>query len=142
MSELIEYAKKELDLIGMNEGDDMNGSMRADILQIVTIFADQGHSGFSASYAISALKKLLNFEPLSPLTGAEDEWQEVMEGTWQNTRCGRVFKGADGVAYDVEALIFREPDGNCYHPGRGYMTPIEFPYIPKTEYRDVPKNLE
>ena len=42
-------------------------------------FANEGHSGFSASYAISILTKLMDFKPLSPLTGEDDEWNNISE---------------------------------------------------------------
>ena len=76
---MIEYAKRELDASGMTEdsSDAMNVMMRKHILHMVKEFADEGHSGMSAAYALSILKRLLAYEPLAPLTGADDEWNEV-----------------------------------------------------------------
>ena len=74
---LVQYAESELDRIGMTDDGDMNGMMRKHLLHMVKEFADEGHSGFSASYALQCLKKLLNFKPLSPLTGEDDEWTDV-----------------------------------------------------------------
>ena len=73
MSTFLNYAKSEFDIIGMTEDseDEINQDMRKCILDIVQMFADQGHSGFSASYAINILEKLLRYEPLSPLTGED-----------------------------------------------------------------------
>lgn len=48
--------------------------MHDNIISIVEMFSEQGHSSFSASYAISHLTRLLEFKPLSPLTGEDDEW--------------------------------------------------------------------
>lgn len=131
-----QYAARELDLIGMAaDGDEMNAAMRKHILHMVREFADEGHSGFSASYALSCLKKLLAYEPLSPLTGADDEWNEVASGVFQNNRCGRVFKQADrfnGQAYDIDGRVFRDPDGLCYTNGDSFV-PVTFPYTPTTE---------
>ena len=70
---LLSHAEYELDRLGLND-DDMNGAMRKHLLHMVKEFADEGHSGFSASYAISCLKRLLNFKPLTPLTGEDGEW--------------------------------------------------------------------
>ena len=74
MSNLLSYAENELNRIGMTEDspDEMNRMMRKHILHMMQEFANEGHSGFSASYAISILTKLMDFKPLSPLTG--DEW--------------------------------------------------------------------
>ena len=85
-------------------------------------------------------QKLASFEPLVPLTGADDEWMEVTDGCFQNIRCGHVFKQKDrfdGQAYDINGRIFREPNGCCYTSAESFL-PITFPYTPKTEYVDRP----
>ena len=77
MSNLLSHAKHELDLIGMiDNGDetDMNTMMRRHILMMMEVFSNEGHSGFSASYAANAISKLMMYKPLSPLTGEDDEW--------------------------------------------------------------------
>ena len=137
---LVEYAESELDRIGMTDDGDMNGMMRKHLIHMVKEFADEGHSGFSASYALQCLKKLLNFKPLSPLTGEDDEWTEVSQRSgyphFQNKRCSTVFKdGKNGQAYDINGKVFwewiRDEDGNAY---KSYYTcyesrvPVTFPY--------------
>ena len=138
---LIAFAKSELDHIGMveNHEDEMNRQMRAHILLMVQTFADEGHSGFSAQYALNCLTKLLAFEPLCPLTGEDSEWSVVEEGDKplrQNKRCSRVFKSADGSAYDSEAIIFVDPEGNTY-TSRDSKLDIKFPYTPTRKYVNV-----
>lgn len=117
------------------DGDEMQELMNKSLLQMVLVFSSQGHSGFSAAYAIKALTKLLSFEPLGPLTGADSEWNEVGPGMWQNKRCSHVFKDATG-AYDIEGRIFREPNGACF-TNRKSRVYIEFPYTPSHEYVEV-----
>lgn len=145
---MTDYAKRELDLIGMTDGgNDYDTAMRDHILHMVEEFSKEGHSGFSASYAISCLEKLLRFEPLSPLTGADDEWIETSFGpemSWQNKRCGRVFKGEDGRAYDIEGKVFWkwmiDEEGNSYKShftNRDSRVYVEFPYVPTHEYIGV-----
>lgn len=131
---LLEHARRELSLLGGTD-DEMQQAMNRHLLTMVEAFAAEGHSGFSASYAISALTKLLNYEPLTPLTGADDEWCEYSPGRFQNKRCGHVFKDEDGT-YDSEGRIFREPNGSCYM-NRGSRVPVTFPYVPYREYVDV-----
>jgi hypothetical protein len=140
MSNYKNYAIDELTRIGMyGSGDEMNDMMCDHILKMVDLFAEEGHSGFSAGYAISILQKLLRFEPLSPLTGEDDEWCEVSDGLFQNKRLSRVFKnGKDGQAFDIDGKVFVEPDGHSY-TNRDSRVYIEFPYIPKTEYVNVEK---
>jgi len=142
MIDLKTYAIDELTRIGMyGSGDEMNDAMGDHILKMVDVFAEEGHSGFSAEYAIGILQKLLRWEPLLPLTGEDDEWYEK-DGFFQNKRCSRVFKDRkDGQAYDIRGKVFVEPDGVSY-TSRDSRVDIEFPYVPKTEYVNVEKEIE
>lgn len=79
---MVEYAKSELERIGKDKKG-MQDAINKNILEIVEIFSNQGHSGFSAGYALNVLERLLRYKPLTPLTGEPDEWNEVhprMEG--------------------------------------------------------------
>lgn len=133
---LVAHAERELP---PDEGDGMNALMNRHLLELVVVFSTQGHSGMSAAFATSALEKLLRYEPLRPLTGDPGEWLDHGY-CMQNKRCGRVFKQPDrfdGQAYDIDAVVFREPGGACF-TNVGSFRPITFPYWPKTEYVDVP----
>ena len=141
MSNLVEHAKRELETAGLLSKDsDYGGLLGESVLEIVEVFAKQGHSGMSASVTVSLLEKLLRFKPLSPLTGDDSEWNEVGDGEYQNNRCSHVFKNAEG-AYDIEGRIFREQSGSCY-TGYESRVPVEFPYVPKRESVDVPDKSE
>ena len=133
MSNLVNHAKRELALVG-GADDEMQSAMNEHLIRMVETFADEGHSGFSASYAVAVLQKLLRFEPLTPLTGADNEWHEVAPGTFQNVRCSHVFKDETG-AYDINGRVFRDPDGSCWTNGDSRV-PVTFPYTPTTEYVD------
>lgn len=139
MSEMINFAKRELALLrSSDEADEMQDMMDNHILDIVQRFSDEGHSGFSAGHAVSILEKVLRFEPVTPLTGADDEWTKLDYGenmAAQNKRCSHVFKRADGTAYDCEAVIFREPSGACF-TSKDSSRDITFPYRPTREYVD------
>lgn len=137
---LMRHAEAELPPAG--DGD-MQALMNRGLLEMVLVFSMHGHSGFSASYATNALDKLLRYQPLRPLTGEPDEWNEVGEGVWQNRRCSRVFKSSDrfdGQAYDIDGKVFREPSGACFTNSES-VTPITFPYRPETVYVDVPSEV-
>lgn len=132
-----EHARRELNALGykldgpLEEGP--NKWVMENIFDLLDVFSQQGHSGSSAPYVANLFCKLAKLEPAAPLTGKDDEWGEVAEGVWQNKRCSHVFKGADGRAYDIEGIIFRDPDGSCYTNGdsRVYIT---FPYTPERRY--------
>lgn len=112
--------------------------IQENVLELLRVFSKQGHSGFSAGICISMFEKLARFKPLVPLSGDESEWSPPYDtdGTQQNIRCSRVFRGADGRAYDIDGRVFREPNGVCY-TGRDSRVYITFPYTPTTEYVDV-----
>ncbi|WP_137921658.1 hypothetical protein [Hydrogenophaga sp. 2FB] len=134
-SNLLSHADRELPHIGT---DEMGQLMAKNMRELVLVFGTQGHSGFSASYATGLLQTLLRYEPVAPLTGDPGEW--VDHGyCQQNNRCGRVFKQADrfdGQAYDIDAVVFLEPNGTGF-TGRGSQQPITFPYTPRTVYVEV-----
>ena len=153
MSNLVSYAEKEMDLIGLTDEDGMNGAMRKHLVHMITEFSGEGHSGYSASYAISCLKRLLSFKPLSPLTGEDDEWNEVSEMSgyphFQNKRCSSIFKeGKDGEAYDIDGKVFwdwyTDPDTKekhkSYYTSKDSRVPVTFPYTvpdePIYEFRE------
>lgn len=139
MSNLEDFAKDELTRAGMFDKDSDYGGMLGDaVMKMVKVFADEGHSGFSANMAVTLFERVARFEPLTPLTGEDDEWNEVGEGVFQNRRCSHVFK-ENGRAYDLDGRIFRRPDGSCYC-SRDSRVDVTFPYTPKREYVDAPED--
>jgi hypothetical protein len=130
MSNLVKWAKAELEHLG-GKGDEMQNEMNKDILQIVEIFAEQGHSGFSASYALNIIKRLLDWKPITALTGEDDEWCEpYKEGSQQNKRCSAVFRNNfdNSTAYYIDGKIFSDNGGKTWFTNRNSFVPITFPY--------------
>lgn len=129
------------------DGKEMQEEICKNALQILNILAEQGHSGFSIGYLMNMLKKLVRFEPLTPLKGTDNEWFKLSgegpndeQNCWQNKRCSRVFKD-NTHAWDIDGKVFRYPNGTCYTSGESKVE-ITFPYTPKTEYIDVPFDQE
>ena len=128
--------------------DDMQESICNHVLALLDTFADEGHSGSSADYAINLFSKLAKFDPIVPLTGEDWEWSVVSDSDevkmYQNKRCSAVFKSADrhdGQPYYLDGKVFWEwyknGDGEvhkCYFTGGDSQVPITFPYTPKSEY--------
>lgn len=137
MSTYINHARRELNALGYKlEGpleDGPNKWIMENLFELLEVFDKQGHSGSSAPMVAGMFKKLALFEPLAPLTGKDDEWMEVADNCWQNIRCSHVFKGADGRAYDIDGIIFRDEDGSTYTniESRVY---VAFPYTPERQY--------
>lgn len=160
MSNLHEHALMEFKAAGWtDENGKFNDEMQEDIckhiLKLLDVFADEGHSGFSAPYAIDLFKRLAMFKPIAPLTGEDWEWHDVSEfserNTYQNKRCSSVFKeGKDGEAYNIDGKVFwewampyegRDPQEpfKSYYTCRESRVPVTFPYVvpdkPIYEYR-------
>ncbi len=135
MSNLTDYAQRELRAIGYDGKDKMNNMMFDNIMELIKTFSEQGHSGFTAAYCIDVFERLARFEPLGPLTGEDNEWNEVGDGVFQNNRCSHVFK-KNGKAYDIDGKIFREPDGTMFTSFDSRVD-VTFPYTPKSVYIDV-----
>lgn len=140
---LIDHAKRELDLIVKQCEDEeaakMQEAINKDIMNIVEMFGNQGHSGFSASYAIKIITKLLNYDFITPLTGEDDEWMEVTDGVYQNKRQGRIFKQADrfdGKPYYIDGKAFSDDGGKSWYTNGDSFVTVEFPLrkLPETEY--------
>ena len=152
MSNLVKHAEKELDLLGLTSSDEYDYAMRKHILHMVREFSNEGHSGCSGSYALKILTKLMDFKPLTPLTGEDSEWNDVSHyndgfSHWQNNRHSSVFKDADGSCYDIDGKVFwewwKDPQSGhvskVHYTSRDSRVPVTFPYTvpdkPIYEYR-------
>lgn len=128
MSNLVDYAKEELKRIGMiDSGEPYNDAVAKAILDLIELFASQGHSGFTAPYTANVFNRLAMYKPLTPLTGEDSEWNEIESGLYQNKRYSAVFKEKDGTAYNVEGKIFTD-DGEVWYSNRDSRIDITFPY--------------
>lgn len=97
MSNLVEHARRELELCGQTAEDP---KYAAPLVATVEAFTSYGHSGGSAMVAVEQLNRLLRYETLSPLTSSPAEWNDVseMSGTplWQSTRNPAAFSRDGG----------------------------------------------
>lgn len=130
---LLEHAEREFKAAGwLDKKKDPQQDMMMDCMrELLAVFANQGHSGFSANYAMNLFNQLGRYEPIVPLTGEDWEWTETSPGCFQNKRCSHVFK-EDGKAYDINGRIFQEPNGVCFTSSESHV-PVTFPYTPKKE---------
>lgn len=126
---MIEYAKRELERIGKDKYG-MQDMINKGILQIVEIFSEQGHSGFSASCTLNTLERLLRYKPITPLIGEAGEWDDVGNGMQQNKRCSSVFKHADGTCYDIDGIAVSDNGGITWFSSARFRKKVTFPYLP------------
>lgn len=121
-----------------------------EILALVDKFGNSGQSGGSAPYTagaiVEALKKLLMFQPISPVTNEAADWFEPMDGMFQNKRCYGLFKESqDSKPYYLDAMIWRTPKGATYSGSawhgserlRSRQYVKTWPFEPKTFIVDV-----
>jgi hypothetical protein len=106
-SPLVTYAREELERAGLFDPDSNYGGMLGPAaLDIVKVFASQGHSGTSAEIVTQLAVRLMRFQPLSPLTFDADEWIDHTEKgmpLWQNRRKSTVFSDDNGLSwYDLD----------------------------------------
>jgi hypothetical protein len=99
-------------------------------------------SGEFAPIYFQRLHSLLNWEVLSPLTGADDEWKELKDFqdeklTYQNIRYNKLFKTNDGKVLHIGAIVYyREEEPEVFFTNSmSNIEVTEFPYMPKTEYK-------
>lgn len=131
---LMAHAQAELEALGSCD-EPMQKQMNSNLMELVLVFCTQGHSGLSGSYARQMLDKLLDFQPLCPLTGDDSEWGECSPGVFQNRRCSHVFKDIsrfNGQAYDIQGKVFVDENGDGF-TNSDSTVPITFPYTPVTE---------
>ena len=140
----IEWAKKELDLLNKDK-DGMQALMNRNLLEILKVFDKQGHSGFSASYLRRALHRLLDWKPLTPLTGEDDEWSvcSSINGkiTEQNIRCSAVFRynRDNSTAHYIDGKVYSDNGGiTWFTKGGGCSSiPVTFPFTVPSEPEKV-----
>ena len=156
MTNTQEHAKRELDILDRTVKGAIVTPFTKEILALCEAVGNSGQSGGSNPYTASAIsqaiKKLLTFETLAPLTGEDTEWNRLNddelaeEMLYQNNRDSRVFKGKDNKAYFIDAIIFDGDLGGRFSGGielsngdtvgsGQYIK--EFPFTPKTFYIDV-----
>lgn len=63
MSKLVKHAKNQLEKAGYYT-DEYGTLIADDVIDLIQMFNDQGHSGFSAAITIHLFSKLANWEDL------------------------------------------------------------------------------
>ena len=104
---LIDYATKEVTLSGMlDEDSDYSGMAGKAVLDLVKVFAKQGHSGFSAELVLTFFERVARFRPITPITSNPDDWMDVSSYSgkdspplWQCQRDYRMFSNDGGKTW-------------------------------------------
>jgi hypothetical protein len=157
MNNTLSHTERELDILVKSSIDPDNRPIIEEFIPeikaLVEKFGNSGQSGGSAPYTAgalaSAIKKICLQEPICPIMGIDEEWNENPDGFFQNNRCSALFKnGKDGTPYYLDAIVWKGDteggSGNDWDIFTGAVERItsrqsvkQFPFTPKTFYIDV-----
>ena len=154
MSNGLEYAKRELEILKAKVPGALVIEFEKEILELVKKFMDSGQSNNSAPYyaksITSTCQSLMMYEPLTPITGEPDEWESMLPEKWQNRRCTSLFKDSDSTRL-IGHIVWKniDVDHDCFSGGKVLLEQgsdsyvlssihiTAFPFIPKVFYVDV-----
>ena len=89
---------------------DMQIMMNNDVMELLKVFEEQGHSGFSASIAINLFSKLAKYKLITEIEDNPEDWDE----NGQHKHIPSVFKRKDGTCYYLYGTYFAEPDSDNF----------------------------
>lgn len=103
-SPLVAHARAELEAAGLlAEDGPYDGMIGQAVLELVQTFADQGHSGYSASMTLVVFQTVAGWGVLTPLTFEDDQWVKHDNDVWQHRRKSSVFSADRGATwYDLD----------------------------------------
>lgn len=134
---MIEFAKWQLDkLLEKCKDEDskiMQNMMNNDVLELLKVFSEQGHSGFSAPIAIRLFSKLANHKLITEVEDNPDDWDD----NGQHKYITSIFKRDDGTCYYMYGRLFAEPNSNNFFYNKASNVDITFPiklYDLQSEY--------
>jgi hypothetical protein len=144
------YAELELDILCKTAKENDRPVVEEfipEILSVVNKFRNSGQSGgsapFTAAIVADCIKKLCLHQPISPITGIDEEWSAEDGFGYQNIRCSALFKESkDSKPYYLDAIVWQGEDKYDTFTGtiegiRSRQSIKSFPWTPKTFYIDV-----
>ena len=142
---MIEFAKWQLDkLLEKCKDEDskiMQNMMNNDVLELLKVFSEQGHSGFSAPIAIRLFSKLANHKLITEVEDNPEDWDE----NGQHKYITSIFKREDGTCYYMYGRLFAEPNSDNFFYNKASNVDITFPiklYDLQSEYIRLHYNIE
>ena len=127
---MLEFAKWQLDKLTEKCKDEdskiMQEMMNNDVLELLKVFSEQGHSGFSAPIAIRLFSKLANYRIITEVEDNPDDWNE--DG--QHKYIPSIIKRGDGTCYYLYGRLFAEPNSDNFFYNKASNIDITFPVKP------------
>ena len=119
----------------------MQNMMNNDVLELLKVFSEQGHSGFSAPIATRLFYKLANHKLITEVEDNPDDWDE----NGQHKYISSVFKREDGTCYYMYGRLFAEPGSDNFFYNRASNIDVTFPIKPydlESKYLRLHYNIE
>ena len=142
---MIEFAKWQLNKLLEKCTDEdskiMQKMMNNDVLELLKVFSEQGHSGFSAPIAIRLFSKLANHKLITEVEDNPNDWDE----NGQHKYITSIFKREDGTCYYMYGRLFAEPGSDNFFYNKASNVDITFPiklYDLQSEYIRLHYNVE
>ena len=137
---MMQHARTELFLSGMlGSNNSIEASTGKIVLDLVEYLSFMDYTEQSLDKILTTLKSLLHWRTLSPLTGADSEWEDVSEEygmdlgmIFKNKRYNAVIKRA-GKVIDTQAVVYQKPDGTRELNESSMREITKWPYQPNTE---------
>lgn len=107
---------------------EMQELMHDSVMHIIKAFCDCDFSGGVVSYALSLFNRLVNWDPINPITSDPNEWnvctRDELRGytTYQAKRCSHLFRDSDdpeNMAHDINGYVFDTDFHGSYTTGGG-----------------------
>lgn len=141
MKEPYEEIEKRLNKINKNNDYEQN-LITKNILSILNLVKEYNFTKEDCN----RIYRLLNWKPIVPLTGAEEEWNMVEEGLEQNKLCSAVFRynKDNSTAHYIDGKVFSNDGGISWYTNKESYINITFPFVvpdkPEKVYLDKEGN--
>jgi hypothetical protein len=126
---LVEFAKRELEKAKLfdKDGDFYGGMTGNAVMELIEVFAKQGHSGMSASIVRSLFNQLADYKPITNISNNTWDWNLVSDGLYQHNQVSSVFKNSKGKAYYLNGQIFYELRSEFTYASKDSKRPLKLP---------------
>ena len=104
----------------------MQEMMNNDVMELLKVFEEQGHSDFSAPTVISLFSILANYRLVTEVEDNPDDWDE----NGQHKYISSIFKREDGTCYYMYGRLFTEPNSDNFFYNKASNVDVTFPIKP------------
>ena len=118
---------KELESLN-KDNDKFQTSINNNIIEILNLLENLNFD----KEDLNRIYRLLDWKPIIPLTGEEDEWQYTgFDTDEQNILCSSVFRKNydNSTAYYISGKIFSDNGGFSWYTNKNSFIKVEFPFI-------------